>query len=909
MRSRYLFVVRLHHVKTLSGSHMRSLYQEGPLIKNFSLACRFAMREMRSGLRGFVIFFSCIVLGVATMAGVNGVSSLISDEFNNQGRTILGGDVRITMTQEQATREELAFFASQGQVAASIWMRSMARHISTDPSVDDTGQQLIEIKAIDQSYPLYGSFETLPAFDFDALFASRDGIFGVVIAPALQQRLGIEMGDRIEIGTQLFEVRGVVVNEPDLLSEGLQLGLRVFMARQALEHSSLLQEGSLYTRIYKIALSEAIGAEPEAFQAQLKQDFPERRWNLRLRSNAAPTLEANIKRFLQFLTLVGLTALIIGGTGIAQAVNLHLEKKRQIIAIFKTLGASASFIIKLYLVQVILISLMAIGVGLGLAALIPIVAKQLLQSFMPMSDGLVFYPVSLLIGAGFALSTVLAFSLIPLGQTRNHHVTALFRSISLQDRTMPPIAYLLGAVFLLLLIAFCAVQLGDDRRLSLIFMVAMGGVFLLLKLLDVVIKRLARRFAHNRFLVLRLALGNISRPGSLTAAVVRALGLSLTMAVALTTLDGNLRKQLSSATLATAPAFFFVDIASRDGEIFRQSLEHLVPQGQIEMMPMLRARITGLKNIPIEQLDIDEEVRWVVRGDRNVGFSSSLPEDGILVRGNWWEENYSGPPLVSFSAREATMLQLDVGDMIQLNVLGRTIEARIANLRAVDWDSMKMNFIMIFSPNTFAGAPYSYLATLMMPNQEAVSGLGRERGTQNQEAVSALAHEQETQNQEAKIAAELGKNFPSMTIISTRDILQDARDLADQIGLGVRVAAVIVLLASILVLAGALSAGNEKRARMAVILKILGARRRTLIAAFLLEYALLGFSSAIFAFVAGSAAGVGVAKFRMNLSQSSMVLESAALVLIAALILSVGLGLIGTWRILGQKPAYALREL
>jgi len=847
---------------------------------------KFAMREMRAGSRGFIIFFSCIFLGVAAIAGVSGVSSMIGEEFSLQGRTLLGGDLRITMTQEDATAQELAFLSMHGRVSSTLWMRSMARNrtpTETMPGSDDAPrQQLIEIKAIDETYPLYGSFETEPALDFNALFAPRDGVAGVVAVHSLLQRLNVEIGDRIEIGTQIFDIRAVVINEPDLLSEGLQLGLRVFMDKQTLTATNLLQEGSLYAQIHKIAIPMATDSDLDAFAEQLKQNFPDRRWNLRARNNAAPALEVNIKRFLQFLTLVGLTALIVGGTGVAQAVNSHLEKKREVIAIFKSLGASGSFITLIYLFQIMMISLMAIVVGLGIAAFLPTMVKQILRSFLAVSEGFVFYPVSLLIGASFAICAVLAFALMPLGRAGRIPVTGLFRSNSIKNFVKTPILYRLVSLLLLLLIAVLAVALGDDRRLAVIFMGAISAVFLILKLLSLLIEALARRLSHSRFLSVRLALGNIHRPGSLTAAVVRALGLSLTLLVTLATLDGNLRKQLSTAMLEQAPAFFFLDIANTQGDNFRQSLARLAPKGQVQMMPMLRARITHLKTVPAEQADIDEDGRWVLRGDRNVGFADHMPEGTIMVKGAWWPENYDDTPLVSFSAREAKRLKLDIGDMIRVNVLGRTIEARIANLREVDWDSMKMNFVMIFSPNSFAGAPYSYLATLTLPPDE---------------------------KQEAKIAAGLGQDFPAMTIISTRAILSDARDLADQIGLGIRACAALVLLSSILVLAGALSSGNERRAQMAVILKILGARRVTLIGAFILEYAILGVITAIFAFIVGSGAAIWVAKFRMNLTHAVPMPESAVLVLMAALILSVGLGFIGTWHILGQKPARALRDL
>jgi len=611
------------------------------------VAIRFAAREMRAGLRGFVIFFFCLVLGVVAIASVSGVSQLIEGEFLAQGRAILGGDLRITITQDAPTQEEQAFFEAQGQVASSIWMRSMARNIGGArnikgaensegaPSNADVRQQLVEIKAVDAAYPLVGHFETEPALGFEALFAPRDGVAGVVLAPSLLQRLEAEIGDKIEIGTQIFEVRAIVVNEPDLLSEGLQLGLRVFMAQDALLSTRLLQEGSLYARIYKLAMPNATDADIDAVAAQLKQDFPDRTWNLRSRANAAPTLEVNIKRFLQFLTLVGLTALIVGGTGVAQAVSAYLDKKREVIAIFKSLGASGHFIVMVYLAQILMIALMAIIVGLGIAAFVPTVLKQILQQFLPLSGGFVFYPASLLIGASFALLAVLAFSLIPLGRAQLSHVTSLFRSSGLEGMGRVPLVFRLASICLLVMMAALALAIGDDRRLALIFIVAMAGVFGLLKLLDMLIEVLARRCSHSRFLGVRLALGNIHRPGSLTAAVVRALGLGLTLLVALASLDGNLRRQLSSAALEQAPAFFFLDIASTQEHEFRDFITSTQVDGQVQMMPMLRARLVQLKGVAVEQAKIDEDGRWVLRGDRNVGFSPHLPEQSSLTKGTW----------------------------------------------------------------------------------------------------------------------------------------------------------------------------------------------------------------------------------------------------------------------------------
>jgi len=842
-------------------------------IHRLKLALCFACREMRGGLRGFYIFFCCIVLGVTAMAGVSGISHMIGDEFDAQGQVILGGDVRISITQGEPTAQEMAFLTRHGRVASSIWMRSMARR------VDDSRQAMIELKAVDDAYPLYGTFKTAPMGDYATLFAQKAGHHGVVVAPSLLQKLELELGDLIEIGDRQFQIRAVVDNESDLLSEGLQLGLRVFMAREALIDSSLMQEGSLYARVYKLALFEG---DVSSFNTRLKETFPQNSWNVRTSTNAAPSLEVNVKRFLQFLTLVGLTSLIVGGTGVAGAVHAYLERKSEVIAIFKSLGASGHFVVVLYLCQIMIIALMAVLVGLIFAALMPFIVMQILQQFLPMIGHARIYPSSLLMGTGFALMTTIGFALMPLARARDLNVTSLFRHLESDGKAQTRLIYRLIAVFILTVTAGSAVLVGHDKRLGLIFIVSIAGIFLILNMLVWLIKFLAKRFSHQKSVALRLALGNIYRPGSLTGAVVHALGLGLTLLVTLATIDGNLRNQLTTTVMIEAPTFFFFDVPGARGDEFRAFIHQEEPEARLALMPTLRARIIALKGVDAEEARIDEEGRWVLRGDRNVGFSATLPDESILQKGDWWPQDYDGPPLVSFSAREAQRLHLDIGDTIRVNVLGREIEARIANLREVDWDTMKMNFVMIFSPNTFAGAPYSFLATLAMPTDE---------------------------QREADLTTQLGRHFPAVTVLPMRTLLENARDLTDQIGLGVRASASIVLLSSILVLAGALSASNRNRSHDAVVLKILGATRRMLTRAFVLEYAILGIITAAFAFVVGGGAGTLVARLRMNLTHATLLPETALVVLALALIFSVGLGLVGTWRILGHKPSRWLREL
>jgi putative ABC transport system permease protein len=284
----------------------------------------------------------------------------------------------------------------------------------------------------------------------------------------------------------------------------------------------------------------------------------------------------------------------------------------------------------------------------------------------------------------------------------------------------------------------------------------------------------------------------------------------------------------------------------------------------------------------VREINVPPEGAWVLRGDRGITYSETLPENATLFRGDWWPANYSGEPLVSFSAEEAGQLGLKIGDSVTVNVLGRNVTAKIGNLRQVEWESLSINFVMVFSPNTFAGAPHAWLATLT-----------------DREATPA---------DESRILNGVTRAFPTVTTVRVKDALEVVNGLVAQLGVAIRAAAGVALIASVLVLAGALAAGNRARIHDAVVLKTLGATRKTLIAAFSLEYLLIGLATAVFALAAGGVAGWFVVTRIMNLP-SAFLPKVAVGTIVFALVLTIGIGLAGTWRVLGHKAAPVLREL
>nr|CAD6620316.1 ABC transporter permease [Rhizobium sp. Khangiran2] len=837
-------------------------------------AWRLALREMRGGLSGFYIFLACIALGTGAIAAVNSVSRAITGAIATQGQDILAGDIRFELDNREAAPEELAFLQGLGELSVSTGLRSMARV----PNGSDQG--LVEVKAVDGAYPLYGEFEAEPNRPLAELLQQDGEVFGAVAAPLLLDRLGIRVGDELLLGNVRLRLAATVASEPDAISDGFGFAPRLLVSREALTASGLVQTGSLVEHAYKIRLDEP--SMRGALPARATAEFPNAGWSIRTADRAAPSLTENVERFSQFLTLVGLTALIVGGVGVANAVRAFLDAKRTTIATFKCLGAPAAIIAAVYLIQILMLAAIGIAIGLVIGAVAPFIAMRFLEGVLPVPEEIVFYPGALAMAALFGLLITFAFSVLPLGHAREVPATALFREQSFDQARFPSWPYVLAAAAALAALASLAIATAEERFIASVFLAAVAGAFILLRLVALLISALARRSPRVNSPALRLAIGNIHRPGALTSSVVLSLGLGLALLVTLALIDGNLRRQLTGRMAEQAPNFFFVDIQSAEREGFLDILQKHAPEGTINQVPMLRGRIIAFNDQDVAQMNVPPGGRWVLRGDRGITYEETLPTNSTLTEGSWWPRDYDGEPLVSFSAEEAGELGLAIGDTVTVNVLGRNITARIANFRQVEWESLSINFVMVFSPNTFRGAPHAWLATLTDPDATAA--------------------------EEAAILRDVTGAYPTITSVRVKDAIDIVDQLVGQLATAIRAAAAVALVASVLVLAGALAAGNRARTHDAVILKTLGGTRALLIRAFSYEYMILGAATAVFALVAGGTASWFVVSRIMNLP--SIFLPDVALVtLIGALVLTVGIGLIGTWRVLGQKAGPVLREL
>jgi putative ABC transport system permease protein len=842
------------------------------------LALRFALRDFRGGLHGFGIFLACIALGVAAIIGVGSVSLSLKDGLAREGRAILGGDASFNLVQRELSAPEHAFLSGQGHLSSVALLRAMARR-------DDGETALVEIKATDRFYPLAGDVLLDPPLPLADALAQHDGVFGIVADPALLGRLNLSIGNRLTIGSTSFELRARLVTEPDRLAGGIGLGPPVLMSQEALRATGLVQPGSLIRWLYRVALegTPATDNQVAASIEKAKEKFPEAGWEIRSRGNISPQFSRNLDRFTEFLTLVGLTSLIVGGVGVANAVRGFVERKRQSIAALKALGGTGSTVFTLMLTQTMLVACAGVVLGAAVGVGIPFAAASVFGSMIPFPLAPAIYPAAVGKGLLYGFLTALAFSAGPLGRAHDLPVQALSRAeVEPRAATLRP-RYTILTLAAALCLALAILGFATDPRLVLTYMGATLGAFAVLRAASFLIVAGAKRVPHARSIALRLAIGNIHRPGALTTSVVLSLGLGLALLVALTLIDGNIRAELDQSVPRKSPSFFFVDVQNAKAGEFVKFLNSRAPDGTVELVPMMRGRIVKLNGAPASSARPKQNVAWVLDGDRGITFSQSVPEGSQLLTGSWWPKDYAGPPLVSIDDKVADGLGLATGDEVTVNVLGRDITAKIANTRKINWRNYGINFILVFSPNSLAGAPFSDLATLTFPG-----------GSDPAREIALLR--------------ETAKSFPSVTSVRVKDVLDAVNVVVGQLALAVRGAASVTFLASILVLGGALAAGQHARVHDAAVLKTLGATRVRLLKAYVYEYALIGLCTAAFGVAAGTVAAYEIVRRVMEMDFVWLWPQAiaAAAVAVAA---TVFLGLLGTYRILGRKPASYLRDL
>ena len=833
---------------------------------SWGTAWRLARRDLSARFRGLRLLLVCLFLGTMALTAIGSLTAAIERELSARGGELLGGDVQVSVWQRGLSDEERRALAASGDLSEGVRLQAMAR--SGDMAVP------VELKAIDAAYPLYGAL-TLK----DGRSVRNPAPGEAWLSQDAADRLGVAKGARIAIGTATLVVGGIIENEPDRLGEGFQFGPTVIVDARLPARAGLLAPGSMYRS--KVRVKLATGQTPQYIAEAFKARFPEAGFEFRTRDEASPGADRFVQRMGDFLTLVGLAALVIAGIGIGGGVSSYLEARRANIATLKILGATSGDIARIYTLEIAAAA--AVGSLLGLAAglaLTPLLGLAL-QGLLPVAGGILVDPGAIALALGYALLVALVFAAPPLLRARR------FPAMELMRARVSPLARdgaALGVVVLgLAAIAALAMLTAKDWMLTGGFLAGAAAAFALLALAGWLLRRLAAALPRPRNPVARAALANLHRPGSATGTLVTALGFGLAAFVLLaavqTAIDGTIAKRVP----AEAPDYFVLDVPKDRAEDFRTLVARADPDAEARLVPMLRGAVLayGPGGQMTRTADLAElpEGGWALRGERGLTYAEALPEGNTIVAGRWWPRDTDANE-VSVDEEFATAVGLKLGDRITFGVLGTEVTATVTSLRRIDWESMGFNFVFILSPPALEAAPHNLSATVDLsagkPTAPLLQGLVRA--------------------------------FPSSSVIEVGGVMRQARTLLEQVGLATLAAAGVTVLAGIAVLLGAIAAARAQRAYDTVVLRVLGASRAQVLALLVAEYAFLAAVLALVALALGGVAGwlVIVKLFEFDWLPDW---PTVALTLGGGLVAVLLFAILASLPLLREKPARALRAL
>ena len=838
---------------------------------HLALGWRLARRELRGGLRGLRIVLACLALGVGAIAAVGTLRAALDAGLAEDGARLMGGDLAVAAG-TPIPPEALDWARSRGLRASEVaTMRAMA----TAPSGE---RMLVELKAVDGAYPLYGRLETDPPGAFGSQGTAQGTLPPLVMDPLVAQRLNLAPGAEVRIGEARFTYRGAIAGEPDKVSGPAVFGPRAIIPLAAVPGTGLVQPGSLVT--YGLRLAAAPGQGGRRLAAELRaQPFADGGWRVRDASQGQPGVNRFLDQMASFLLLAGLTALLVGGIGVATGVRSWLEQRGRTIATLRCLGAPAGAIFATYTIQLLILSALGIAAGLLLGTGLAHGAAAALADVLPVPPRLGFHPAPLALAALYGLLTSLAFALWPLGRARDIPGAALFRAdVAPEPRRAPRRGLVLANAAVGAALVALVVSTAERPLFALAFCAAALGTLGLFRLSALGLQALARRIPARSRPALRLGLANLHRPGAPTALMLVSLGIGLTTLSAIALIQGNLRAQIETSLPAGAPSFFFIDIQPDQVAPFDRLAEATPGVTEIRHVPSLRARIVSVNGVPAEQVQATEETRWALRGDRGLTYAAAPPDGTRIIQGQWWPADYAGEPLVSLDDNLARGWNAGPGSVIVVNVLGRDIPLRVASTREIRWQGLQLNFTMIASPGLLQSAPHTHIATV--------------RGDPAQDAALLRA---------------VTDALPNVTGIRVRDVLDSLSELLGKLGAALTATASVTLASGLLVLAGAVAAGQRRRIRDAVVLKTLGATRRQIRRAWLVEFGLLGLVAGVVAGAAGTAASWGVTRFLMR-TDWVFLPGTLAVTILLCTALTLAFGYAGTALALRAKAAPLLRN-
>ena len=889
-----------------------------------------AWREIRGSWRQFVFFLACLAVGVGAVVGIELFATNVESLILRDARSLLGGDLEIRAAHQlsESGRETLDSLRERNvevtHVRELVGMAAVPMEDRSQPLDDDCpspctlsqrerefdaqATQLVELKAVEERYPLYGRVEMTPQQPLHSSLARLDcpsrPCFGALVQESLLISLGLQLHDHVKIGQAWFAVTGMLVKEPDRVASAFSLGPRVLISSQALHATDLVKPGSRMRERYLLRVPESLALGP--LRGELQGRLGSEGAGVSSYRDAQPRIRRFLDQLTTYLGLIGLTSLFVGGIGIACTIHGFMRRKLTTVAILKTLGADAGLLVRMYLLQSLFMGLLGslggVVLGVGLQRLLPVLLGELIPvvvtsqiTVLPLVKGLL---VGVLTAFCFTIWPLLAIKEIPpalvfrrdveprrapagsrwklirdslIGVARDPHRlgTAVMMGCGLTVlATWQARSLTLGALFI---VAFCAAVL-----------LLQAGVWALLHGLG--------KLPRPRSFVIRQALGNVQRPGNFTRGMAVAIGVGVMVIVTIALVKSSLLVALGERIPEDAPTFFFIDIQPDQRAAFEEIVEREAAQAPYRLTPVVRARLRAIDGRVIDPEEHKGKKNgWYFTREYALTALSTLPRDNTVAKGTWWaadlpEENetdllrQAAPVRVSIEDKAAANLGVDVGSTIEFVVQGTPLRALVQSTRKVDWGSFSMNFFMILSPGALDGAPMTYIAAAKVETAE-----------------------------ELPLQHALVRALPNVTAIKVGDVLANVARLLEQLAWAIQGIALLSMVSGAVVMTAAVSSTRFRRLYESAILKAIGATRRVVVVSFALEFALIGGLAGLIGVGLASVLSWAILHFFLDLAWTIQPLVLGWGVL-ATVSLAVAVGLLSTFRILGEPPLAVLRQ-
>ncbi|HYN85862.1 MAG TPA: FtsX-like permease family protein [Pyrinomonadaceae bacterium] len=840
-----------------------------------SFIIQMARREIRSSWKRLLFFFLCIGIGVGAVVALRTFTRNANRAMTSEARALMTADAQADTTRPWSpeTLERIDRVAAPPLVSArteTIEASAMAR--PADPSRE--GAQMVELKGVERPYPFYGTFELDDGRPFDHALLD-DG--GAIVAPLLLERLGVSVGDDIRIGESVFRIRGVVGREPGA-GGGFRLGPRVFVAREAMEAAGLTGFAARARRrmLFKTA-EDGAGELVKRLRAELTGNVV----TVRSYRESEESMGEQYARAENFLALVGMVVLVLGGIGVSSVTRVFVEQKKKSIAVLKCLGATGRRVAAAYLAQTLALGLAGslLGVALAKGALL-FVAARFAESLPPnmdysLSAGAVWQ------GLGLGVVVSLLFSALPLMRVRHVKPDILLRERDTYERgrrlDLPRwFVGLLVGVGLLLLVSWQAGEL----RAGLYFVGGLGAAAALLYASAWLLTAVVARARHlGGPFALRQAAGSLTRPGNQTRVVVMAVGLGAFLVMSVQSVRENLMGEFDLTRRTNLADMYVIDVQRDQAEGVARIVEGRTG-ARPELVPTVRARIFAVngREVDLEQTEMRRE-RGLLGREYVVTYRPRLEENEQVVAGEFWGETPSPEAEVSIEEGMRGVAGLDVGGRITFDVQGRKIEARVTSVRRIDWRNSRTGFLVLFRPGTLEAAPQNLIAAINGPQDSRAR---------------------------ARFQRALLDAYPNLSVIDVADIVRSVGSILSNLTMAVSFIGGFVLLSGALILVGSIAMTKFQRVYEAAVLKTLGAKRATLLAMLLAEYGLLGLAAGLVGSLAAVALSYAVARYLLEIPWAFTPFVNIFGVVATALLVTL-VGALSSLDVLARKPLSILR--